>query len=336
MERSHDQFPQILDKILQSYPMKIRSVEPHKLVYRVAGEKGYFALKEIKFPEEEFCYIYAAMEHLASHGFNRINKIVLTKEYYPFAEANGKRFFLSRWIDGREANYKEKKDLKKSAKTLAELHMSSRNFDPPPFQQRIKWGTWPDNFKQKKEQLITFKQQIQQKNYKTIFDQVFLMHVDYYVRECARALDILARGGYKKVNARDEKRKYFCHHDFAHHNIIIDKNGVGNVIDFDYCISDIRCHDLGSLVLRKLKKGEWDYKQALYIIKAYDKVLTVSSEETEVITALLRFPQDFWQVAFAYYVEKNQPEKRLEHKIKNWVLSKEMRAKSLQKLEKLM
>ena len=41
--------------------------------------------------------------------------------------------------------------------------------------------------------------------------------------------------------------KRFCHHDFAHHNLLIDKQGEINVIDFDYCILDSHIHDLASL-----------------------------------------------------------------------------------------
>lgn len=335
MGRNIDYLPEPFHRILRPFPIKPLKIEQYKLVFRVTAAEGIFALKEIKYPENEFRFIYAAMEHLVSHGFTRINKMMLTKNYYPFSEFKGRKFGLSKWIQGREADYSQKWDLNIAARTLADLHKSSKDFNPPPFEGRIKWGTWPVSMKGKMEELLDFKKSVQRKSRKSFFDQVFLAHVDYYVGECETALEYLARGAYEKVNSHDAQKQYFCHHDYAYHNVIIDEKGKGNVIDFDYCISDIRCHDIGSLMLRVLKKGEWNYKKAMYALKSYDHKRRVSSKETEVIKALLRFPQDFWQVAFAYYVERNQPRDRLERKIKNWVQDKERRRKSLCKLDKL-
>lgn len=328
--------PESFSYIMENYPIKPRRVEPYKLIYRVEAEEGFFALKEIKYPEDEFAYIYAAMEHLIAYGFNRINRMIPAKNYYPFAEYRGKRYFLSKWIAGREADYNRKEDLGIAAHTLAQLHQASKGFDPPPFEGRVKWGTWPANMERKTRELLELKEQVQSKNRKRFFDRVFLNHVDYYVKESRKAFDLLIKEGYEKVNRRDANGRYFCHHDYAHHNVIIDQEGRGSVIDFDYCLSDIRCHDLASLMLRVLKKSRWNYRNAYETLKVYDRARTVRSSEIGVISAILRFPQDFWQVAFAYYVEQNQPRERLERKIKNWVLERKIREKSLHKLDKLM
>ncbi|MEL7566735.1 MAG: CotS family spore coat protein [Dehalobacterium sp.] len=322
-------------KILMQYDMEPLSVSAYKMIYRVETVAGAFALKEIKYPENEFCYIYGAMEHLATHGFPSINRIIPAKNYYPYAEYGGKRYALSRWIKGREADYSRKGDLKIAAKTLALLHKSSAGFAPPPWEGRIKWGTWPESMKEKMDQLFDFKKRVSLKNRKTLFDHIFLSYVDYYGAECKKALDLCAKSEYCKINEKEALKQFFCHHDFAHHNVIIDRKGRGNVIDFDYCISDIRCHDLGSLMLRVLKRSGWDEKQAALAFKYYHKVRSVSSKEADVVQVLLRFPQDFWQVAFAYYVEQNQPRERLLRKIKSWVLDKPQREKGLSKLAKL-
>ncbi|HHT62371.1 MAG: CotS family spore coat protein [Bacillota bacterium] len=333
--KEHDCLREEIYHVLHQYDFRPLGVNPYKLIYRVKTVEGVFALKEIKYPEDEFWYIYSAMEHLASHGFPTINRVILTKDYYPYAEYQGKRYALSRWIQGREADYSHKGDLKIAAQTLALLHKASQGFIPPPWEERIKWGTWPESMMGKMNQLYDFRNTVSLKNRKTLFDRIFLAHVDYYIGECKKSLDLIGKGDYAKVNEKDAAKNYFCHHDFAHHNVIIDEKGRGNVIDFDYCISDVRCHDLGSLMLRVLKRSGWDVKQAVFALKHYDKVRSVSAKETGVIKILLRFPQDFWQVAFAYYIEQNQPTERLLKKIKSWVLNKPLREKSLRKLAKL-
>jgi CotS family spore coat protein len=242
---------------------------------------------------------------------------------------------LSSWIGGREADYSRKEDLKIAAKTLAELHRCSRGFIPPPWAGRIKWGTWPENMTGKKKDLIDFKEQAALLNRKTFFDQVFLAYADDAIMQCEEALEMLVTGGYAEVDREDVNKKYFCHHDFACHNLLIDRRGEGFVIDFDYCIADIRCHDLSSLLLRVGKRNSWDCRKSAYAFSCYDRIGKVSDREKSVIAALLHFPQDFWQVAFAFYVEKDQPLVRLERRIRNWVLEKRQRDFSLRRLAKM-
>lgn len=298
MGRNNDYVPESFLGILSQYDITPVRVEAYKLIYRVEAREGIFALKEVKYPENEFCFIYAALEHLASHGFSYVNRVLPVKNYYPYAEYQGKRYALSKWIQGREADYSRRNDVKIAAQTLANLHKSSKGFTPPPYEGRIKWGTWPDSMQGKMKELMDFKKQVMKKNQKTLFDRVFLAYVDYYIHECEKALEMLNKGGYEKVNGKEAQEQFFCHHDYAPHNVIIDENGTGHVIDFDYCISDIRCHDVGSLMLRVMKRSNWDYRQAVQALNYYDRVRRVSSRETKVINALLRFPQDFWQVAF--------------------------------------
>jgi hypothetical protein len=79
MGKNIDYLPEPFYHILRPFPIKPLKIEQYKLVFRVTAAEGIFALKEIKYPENEFRFIYAAMEHLVSHGFTRINKMILTK-----------------------------------------------------------------------------------------------------------------------------------------------------------------------------------------------------------------------------------------------------------------
>ncbi|MEN3005793.1 CotS family spore coat protein [Dehalobacterium formicoaceticum] len=330
-----DLLPEDFIGILDRYELQALHIEPYKMVYRVEGRDGFFALKEIKFPEDEFCYIYGAMEHLAAHGFSAINRTIPTRDGYPYALWKGKRYALSRWIGGREADYSRRGDLKTAARTLAALHQASEGYFPPPWEGRIKWGTWQSSMEDKMNQLLDFKHGVRRIKRKNNFDLIFLSSVDYYISECIKALELLDKSAYDQINQKEAARQFFCHHDFAHHNVIIDEHGQGHVIDFDYCISDLRCHDLGSLMLRVLKRSGWDQNQALLALKYYRQVRKVSSKERDVLQSFLRFPQDFWQVAFACYVEQNQSEERLLRKLQTWVLDKPLREKGLHKLAKL-
>jgi CotS family spore coat protein len=128
--------------------------------------------------------------------------------------------------------------------------------------------------------------------------------------------------------ARDERE--FCHHDFAHHNVLIGENHTVSVIDFDYAICDVRAHDIASLILRNMKHTGWDGRTAQFILRAYDQTSKLMKGETDLIYGMLRFPQDFWEAGYFYYVERNRPPEVLEKRLRKWIELRHNRSDFLQ------
>ena len=99
-------------------------------------------------------------------------------------------------------------------------------------------------------------------------------------------------------------KRGFCHHDYAHHNVLIDENGEVNIIDFDYCILDTHIHDVGSLLIRSMKEGNWKNEVANNVLNSYSQTNDVTEEEMKLIIAFIRFPQIFWQIGLQCYWEQ--------------------------------
>ena len=95
----------------------------------------------------------------------------------------------------------------------------------------------------------------------------------------------------------------FCHHDYAHHNILVDTSGKLNIIDFDYCILDSHLHDLSSLLIRSMKDGKWDSRKADFIFYSYEKEIEIEDDELPIMREFMRFPQAFWQIGIQAYWE---------------------------------
>ncbi|MGM9973142.1 MAG: phosphotransferase, partial [Clostridiaceae bacterium] len=96
----------------------------------------------------------------------------------------------------------------------------------------------------------------------------------------------------------------FCHHDFAHHNILIVDQGKVKIIDFDYCILDSNLHDLSSLLLRAMKNGRWEIEKSELILNSYGEEKTIRQEQIPIMAAFMEFPQDYWQIGIQYYWEQ--------------------------------
>ena len=307
----------------------------HEDIYRIDNTTGSFALKEIVYPEDEFRYIALAMEHLRGNGFKRLNSIITTKTGDFFMETEGRRYFLAPWIQGRIADYAEEEDVVTSASALAELHIASAGYVPPYYKGRIKWGELLPSLKHKAEEIKVWEKLAEQQNDMCYLDLLYRKYCKKNIEKAKKAITMM-EPVYAKVNARESQRGCFCHHDFAHHNVLIDYGGKAWVLDFDYCISDTNCHDLASFLIRVMKANKWDIKLAQTGWQSYNALRPLSEEEKQVVEALMYFPQDFWQVGFCRYVEGKHSEERLERRLFLWLTTLEAREKALEDISEVL
>ena len=125
--------------------------------------------------------------------------------------------------------------------------------------------------------------------------------------------------------------KGFCHHDYAHHNVLINNNGDINIIDFDYCILDSYLHDLSSLLIRRMKYNKWELTNAKEILDAYMETHKLEQDDIPIMAAFMEFPQDYWQRGIQYYwEEKTMGEKNFSSKkLKFFSMMIEKKSKNL-------
>ena len=62
-----------------------------------------------------------------------------------------------------------------------------------------------------------------------------------------------------KVFRRVRRKRSFIHHDYAYHNILHALTEE-HIVDFDYCIGDIRIHDIG-FDNQRYEKSNWDIER---------------------------------------------------------------------------
>lgn len=318
------------------YPIQLKGILTLKerKVWKIEALEGPFILKALDFPLEESVFIISAMNHLSAAGFEKFNFLKAAKNGESLVRDEGKCFFLSRFVPGHPADYQQMEEVEAAALTLSELHLSAVGFDPPPFPGRMKWSNWPQMIAAKTADLQRFGKQVAEKRRKDYFDCLYLRHYPYYLEEMEAAAGYFNGELYERVWKSQKKAGGFCHHDLAYHNFLIDEAGTAALVDFDYAIADLRVHDLANFLNKLLKHHNWDETVALSALEAYDKKGTLSHDERKLLLGMLRLPQDFWQVAFARYVEKSREALRLEKKMQRWTGERGLRHNALRILEK--
>lgn len=303
--------------IENDYLIKVVSLEKVKNTFKIKGEDGDYCIKIIKYDYEHFIFILSAINHLQKRGFNKIPEIIKTKDMNQFTNIMGNYSYLTKWVESRISDYDDRYDLERVSEKLGEFHKCSEGFIlNKNMKPRIGWFSWINVFETRCSEILDFKQRINQKVHKSQFDKIYLSAIDSELERGKRAISDLKSEKYKKIMMKDVMKRGFCHHDYANHNILIDKNQDINIIDFDYCILDTHLHDLASLMIRAMKGGKWSIDTANLILKNYSKSNIVYEEELNLIKSFMRFPQEFWQRGLQCYWEQ-QPwgEEVIENKI---------------------
>ncbi|HEX3032577.1 MAG TPA: CotS family spore coat protein [Bacillota bacterium] len=289
--------------LLEEYSFRVFKSEPSRKVFKLSTGQGDKSLKGSTLPIEDLQFMFNSMEHLWNRGFYRFARINLTSSGKAFIRQGNRHYFVSDWISGKEADYRSEQDVRITAACLAEMHETSKGLSPgsarPP---KYSLGEWPENFYRKIGHLQEFLRETRPKKHKTRFDRLFLRYWDSYYEEALTALEYLRLSPYQELVNHSLLSPSLCHHDIAHHNVII-RDGQGYLIDFDYCICDLRIHDIASLVIRVLKKNNWNTAKGEKALKYYHRHSGIWQKELKVMLPFMMFPQDFWQVAWTYYRE---------------------------------
>lgn len=297
-----DELKQLVEEM---YALNVISLEKVKNVYRIKTSNDEYCLKVIKYNFPHFFFILSAIKHLQNKGFDKIPEIIDRVDgvsYLPIENCNA---YLTKWIRARESNYDNPIDVSHAAMKLAEFHNKSEGFIADNrMEPRVYWYKWIDNFRTRKNEILDFKNRIEAKVVKSEFDYLFLSGMEEELSRADKSVENLLRSDYfEKVN-EDINKGGFCHHDYAHHNVLIEENGSINIIDFDYCILDINLHDLASFLLRRMKNGKWDLDNAFFIMNRYNTIRKLEERDIPIMAAFMEFPQDYWQVGIQYYWEK--------------------------------
>lgn len=291
--------------VAERYGIIAVTIEKIKNVYMVCDERRKFCLKIIKYEKPHFAFILAAINHLRNNEFKSVLPIIETLDGKQYIELDNKFAYLTPWVEARESNYDNPIDIERAAKVLAELHIKSKGFEIKNYMKpRIGWFKWFDNYRTRKNEILDFKRRIEAKEDKTEFDRIYMEHMEEELLRCDQALQHLGESNYYIKMAKEMRGRGFCHHDFAHHNVLIGADNKVTIIDFDYTILDTHLHDLASLLIRRMKNGKWDLENAKFILDAYDSVYRVEGDDIPIMAAFMEFPQDYWQVGIQYYWEQ--------------------------------
>jgi CotS family spore coat protein len=290
-----------LRHILGYWGLKALKWEKVKDVYKVRTNYGYKNLKVSPLNLKRLTFVHQAIGHLQRQGFPRMYPILPTRNGGTYVCVAGKAFSLFDWIEGQQCNFSSSTELSESSKILAEFHLYSTGFVPPPHSNmRDQIDKCLKHFEERYQELLDFAV-IAQHTPDDTFARQYLTNLPFFLPMAQRAIHKLRHSAYGQLIQLARTRGTFCHGDPAARNFILTPQRQVFMIDFDSCRLDLPVMDLIKFTRRVMKKQHWQYPVAKFLIDAYRQVQPLSPGELEVMKAVFYFPQKFWRMAHRHF-----------------------------------
>ncbi len=321
----------ILHKISLEYGLKIYGINSFRSIWRLKTNDGFKYLKLSKLNLLDLLFIHEILEYLTIQAFNHIPRLTLNRTGQPYITDQTGNYVLTDWYFSKELDFEILMDLKQAANFLARFHLKSRGFTPgADHAGRTCWFNWPAKLEFRLRQLQDFRRLSLAEKDDSAFSRLYLRHFEPCYREALASYQMLLNSSYPEVALIESRRKSFCHHDYSGRNLLRTYENRLILVDFDYCLSDLRIHDLVNFLTRNMKHTGWNLDIAAFILREYHRIAPLTREELEVMHILLCWPQDFWQVGLQYYYEKLPwPKERFLRKLESRINNRFARSRFL-------
>ena len=288
--------------ILSQYKLNIKNIVSFREGYILVTSQGKYLLKESNIHPGRIRFIHGAKEHLYKNGFKNLDWYLCTIKEDPYVVFNEKYHTISRIVEGRECDFGNRDDIRNASVLLANLHIASKGFVPPPNSViREELGKLPNTFCRRLREIKRMEKIASRR--KSKFDYIYLRYAGYFYDMGKEALDYILSPIYESLIKETKREGTFCHHDFTYNNILFNEEGPA-VINFDYCCFDLKVYDIANFIRRRMRKCNWDIGEAKVITDEYRSIEKLSPEDFYVMKLILQFPQKFWRVANRYYNSK--------------------------------
>ncbi|MGE5508348.1 MAG: CotS family spore coat protein [Chitinophagales bacterium] len=297
----------MLNRAIPEHPgapwgLEVTGVVPVRGAWRLDCGERSFLLKPVRLSARERVFVAAALDYLTERGYCT-PRPVPTPDGKTVARLGRRHYQLFAWQPGEEADYLVPGHAEAAAQALAGLHAASTGFRPPFPRHRVLHGTWPRRLARRLQDLRRFAGEARAAAPATPFAQEYARLAPAWQRAAERALAELAASPYRALAAAAARRGGLCHHDPAHHNVLLTAGGPV-LVDFDYAVADFGIHDLANLLRRVLRLTGWDAGRALAVVEAYRTAAPMGQAEAAVLLPLLRFPEDAWMLGRQHFVER--------------------------------
>ena len=337
-------YPSLSDakKAIAAFPIKTKNMELRSLkrktnkkaVWAIETDKGKFIMKRVPLDKDRILFMVHAIDFLRSNGVNT-PQVIRTRNGEVFTNIAGENYVVFEAVYGRTPDYAKSKDLKKIMEGLALFHKGSTGFESP-------LGYYPSfllnerkkNYLERYTRLAELKKEKMNSATLNEFDQLFLNHVDSFLKQGESSLTQFNNKPYDEWADSVHTTINLCHQDYAEKNLVITDKSDLYVFDMDSLTVDLPIRDIRKILNKVMKKeADWNLDVMIKMLKDYQRVNPLTKEQYEILGAEIMFPHLFYDQATTYYYNRQNDWTEQKHiaKLNHMILTETSKEKTLRK-----
>lgn len=298
METELTNYSDLGRKVLLEYnitPQDLQTLQSKglKTLWKFSYKGTTLCLKRLKHSLEEALFSVNAQIYILNNGGN-VPKIHPNSKGSPITQFNEQLFVLYSWVDGRDMNLENPKDLALALQALSKFHIDSIGYVPPPTAIiSSKLGKWPTQYESMKNRMLKIKELcIQTPNNPSY--STYIKHIDPIIEICNKSINLINNSPYSSLCSINQKDSCLCHQDYGTGNVMLSKEG-STVIDLDGVTYDLPIRDLRKIIGKRIMKSQnFNINTFESILKYYETNSTLSPELKKVLKIDLMFPHWFF------------------------------------------
>ncbi|MBU3144402.1 CotS family spore coat protein [Clostridium sp. CF012] len=291
-------YPGLAEKVLLEYKimpenLKLFQSKGLKTLWRFMYKNTTLCLKRLNQSLEQALFSVNAQIYIFKNGGN-VPKVYPNAKGNPITEYNGQLFVLYSWIDGRDMNLEDPKDLALALQSLSKFHADSIGYEPPTTAIiSSKLGNWPKQYESMKNRMLKIKEVCIQNPNNTSFS-TYVKTVGPIVEICDKTINLINNSPYNALCSIKQNKSCLCHQDFGTGNVMLSQK-TGFVIDLDSVTYDLPARDLRKIIGKRMMKfNDFSIKNIETILNFYEININLSPTHREVLKIDLMFPHWFF------------------------------------------
>jgi len=209
-------------KLLNNYDFIVSDVIPIRKVFILVTSKGNKVLKKLEYNLEQLNFISNSIEYIRKNGFSQIIQFEKNKNGDIYTDWKNNTYVVMDLINGRECEFNNPIEVAMAARALGKMHLASKGFIYKACCHRNICGNILERYGQKIDELKFFKALVNSYENKTSFDDIFLGHVNRFIEEGEKSIDILK-------NSIDKVVKGFAYNFQKAKDIIDEYSGISEL-----------------------------------------------------------------------------------------------------------
>lgn len=240
---------------------------------------------------------------LEAGGFQYLDTYCANLEGGLFAtDTQGRKYILKNWMEARECDLGNLKDITEAVQTLARLHqalLTSGIQDD----ENIHYHNTTDlrmQFDKHTKEIKLVRNYFRNKKNRNEFELLARKVIQNFYEEAERAEEMLEEISYGERLETARARTELCHGSYNYHNILFCDRGSA-VTNFDRCRVDCQINDLYQFMRKILEKNNWEMELAYKMLEEYDKITPIAEIDMEILAVSFAYPEKFWKIINFYY-----------------------------------